>query len=120
MGLLDIENKLDSICDYIKRENIPIDVHNLIKRPYYPKERDERDQFIMKLGRIKEKLSGEPEPKDIAEIWKEDQVTPRNLISLLALYSEDINRNALLIALGYHKNILDRFNSGIRQDRFNG
>lgn len=109
IGLLNIENKLDSICEHIKKENAPGKMLELIKRPYHPKKIDERRQFETKLEEVRDILIEEPEPKDIARIWEKDLITPRNLISLLALNSKIINRNALLIAIGYHKNILERF-----------
>lgn len=106
-GLSDIKKKLDSICDAIEKEDIPEKMNELIEQPYYPKDENKRKELHRRLGEVKDLLEGEPTPADMAEIWK-DGVRPRHLISLLA-QEKGINRNAVLIAMGYHKNILDRF-----------
>jgi hypothetical protein len=108
LKLMDIEDKLDSVCNAIKDENIPAQMMELIKRPYYPKDKVERKELQKKLGEVKDALMGEPAPEEMTEIWENDVLTPRHLISLL-VQEDTINRNAVLIAMGYHKNILDRF-----------
>ncbi|PXF56723.1 MAG: hypothetical protein C4B59_16485 [Candidatus Methanogaster sp.] len=107
LGLADIKKKLDSVCCAIENKGILSDMSELIEQPYYPKDNDEREVLQRKLEKVKDILMGEPTPADMAEIWK-DGVRPRHLISLLA-QEKGINRNAVLIAMGYHKNILDRF-----------
>jgi len=108
-NLLNIDNKLDLICELIKKENIVNKMLDLIDRPYYPKSRSDQMEMQSELQKVKKLLIDEPKPKDIARIWESNLITPRNLISMLVLHGEDINRNALLIAIGYHNNILGRF-----------
>ena len=108
LGLMDIEDKINSICSAIERDNIPKKMIDLIERPYYPKNNGNRKNFQKKFGEVKDILMGEPVPEDLVKIWENDVLTPRHLISLLA-QEKDINRNAILIAMGYHKNILNRF-----------
>lgn len=107
LGLADVKKKLDSICRAIEKKDIISNMSELIEQPYYPKDNDERKVLQRKLEEVKNILMGEPTPADMAEIWK-DGVRPRHLISLLA-QEKGINRNAVLIAMGYHENILDRF-----------
>ena len=103
----DIKKRLDSVCYAIDKEDIPAKMSELIEQPYYPKDEDKREELQRRLREVKGVLEGEPTPADMAEIWK-DGVRPRHLISLLS-QEKRINRNAVLIAMGYHKNILDRF-----------
>ncbi|MCD4791118.1 MAG: hypothetical protein K8R37_14075 [Bacteroidales bacterium] len=109
VNLMNIEDKLISFCNVIVKENIPAKMIKLIERPYYPREAGKRKELQNKLEEVKNILTGEPPPEDMVKIWENDLLTPRHLISLLVHHKEIINRNAILIALGYHKNILDRF-----------
>lgn len=108
-GNIYVKAKVVSISQKIKSKKIPEDMIKLIPRAYYPEEEDMRNELQDKLELVKNILIGEPTPTDMAKIWEDGILTPRHLISLLAQNVKDINRNAVLIAMGYHKNILDRF-----------
>jgi len=109
LGLYRVEDKLDSICEAIKRENITARMLDIIEQPYYPKNKHRRDVLRDKLNEVMDIVSGDPTPEDLAKIWVDDAVRPRHLISLVAQGGKKINRNAILLSMGYHKNILDRF-----------
>lgn len=104
-----LKDKLDSICGTIKSRNIPERMTNLIEKPYYPKDGGKRAELKTKLEEVTKILEGEPTIGEMAKIWKGDVLAPRHLISLLADRNNNINRNIVLIAMGYHKNILSRF-----------
>jgi len=108
LGLVDINAKLDSVYSAINNKNIPTQMIELIKQPYYPKDEAKRNELQKKLIEVRDVLREDPTPDEMAKIWENDVLTPRHLISLLA-QDDEINRNAVLIAMGYHKNILDRF-----------
>ena len=107
--LSDIYAMVNLSCNFIKDNKLPKAMLKFIKHPYYPKQEEEKKQFKKDLDDVSKLFKGEPEPKDIVEIWQKKVITPRHLISLLALDSKEINRNALLIAIGYHEYILKRF-----------
>jgi hypothetical protein len=107
--LSDINAKVILLCRSIGDNDLPKRMLGFIKHPFYPKQKEERNQLKKDLGNISELFKGEPEPTEILGIWGNKSITPRHLISLLALDSKEINRNALLIAIGYHEYILKRF-----------
>lgn len=113
-GLYDIMDKLDQICKGIEDKGIPMKMLGVIERPYYPNDEGKRKKLRKKIEEVTEILSGDPTPEDMATIWEGGVIRPRHLISLIAqkgARENPINRNAILLSLGYHKNILDRFTS---------
>lgn len=104
-----IKKELSRICEEIENKKIIQNMSYLVKHPFYPDEMS-LEQFEKKISDIYDIFNGNPTYKQIADIWKDESwFRPKHLISILAKYP-NINRNALLISLAYHKNITLRFN----------
>ena len=108
-----IKNEIENVCDKIERIDIIDNMYQLINNSFYPKDVSLED-FESKMFDVYNKfkldsIEGAPTHEEVLGIWDHDWFKPKHLISLLAKYPKNINRNALLVSLAYHENITSRF-----------
>lgn len=108
-----IKDEIEKICNKIEHTDIIDNMDKLIHNSFYPKDLS-IEEFESKMIDVYNKfkitsIEGNPNYKEILDIWDHDWFKPKHLISLLVKHPDSINRNALLLSLAYHKNITSRF-----------